>query len=178
MSSIKTQTVKAKIAGSNPMGNRNDARLSAAFPNSPLAIGKNTYSEEYLLNLSEAVLKGNGGPGDEMPGANTKNGVINDQGYAFGSFDLNYTSAPDFNNVQVGGEGKPASAFVPNIASAEGAIPSNQPEFLGDLPEKSSLYGSGAGGTLSPSETSRLISAQKLGDLSLGPVAGQSKSYS
>jgi len=176
MSSFRTATVKAKLPGANPMGNRNDARLSAAFPNSPLPVGKNEYTEEYLKNLAEAVLKGNGGAGEEVPGASVSNGFVNDSGYMFGSLDLNYRSAPDLSTVEVGGEGKPASPFIPNIASAEGAVPSAQPEYLGELPKKSNLFGSGQGGAISPSQTSALISAQKLGDLSLGPVAGQSRS--
>ena len=176
MSSVKTTTVKAKLPGSNPLGNRNHSRLQAAFPNSPLPIGKNEYNEDYLKNLAEAVLKGNGGPGEGFANSNVLNGAINDSGYMFGSFDLNYSEAPDLSTVETGGEGKPASPFVPNVASAEGAIPSNQPEFLGELPKKASLFGSGVGGAVSPSETSKLISAQKLGDLVLGPVAGQSKS--
>lgn len=177
MSSVKTTTVKAKLPGSNPMGNRNHSRISAAFPNSPLPVGKNEYSEEYLKNLAESVLKGNGGPGDELPNSNVTNGVVNDSGYMFGTISLNYDGAPDLSTVETGGEGKPASPFVPNLASAtEGAAPSSQPEYLGELPKKSNLFGSGIGGAVSPSVTSKAISAQKIGDLVLGPVAGQSKS--
>lgn len=177
MSSVRTTTVKAKLPGSNPMGNRNDSRLSAAFPNSPLPIGKNEYNEEYLKSLAESVLKGNGGPGDSFSNSNTSNGVVNDSGYMFGSVDLNYSNAPDLNDVITGGEGKPASPFIPNLASAEGAMASNQPEYLGELPKKANLFGSGMGGAISPKDTSKLISAQKIGDLILGPVAGQSKSF-
>lgn len=176
MSSVKTTTVKAKIPGSNPMGNRNESRLQSAFPNSPLPIGKNEYDENYLKHLAESVLKGNGGPGDDFTNSNVKNGVINDSGYMFGSFDLNYSGAPDLATVETGGEGKPASPFIPNLASAEGANPSAQPEYLGELPKKANLFGSGQGGAVSPSVTSKAISAQKLGDLVLGPIAGQSKS--
>lgn len=176
MSSVKTSTVKAKLPGSNPMGNRNHSRIQAAFPNSPLPIGRNEYNEDYLKNLAESVLKGNGGPGDDFANSNVKNGVINDSGYMFGSFNLNYLDAPDLANVTVGGEGKPASPFIPNLASAVGAIPSSQPVYEGELPKKANLFGSGQGGAISPSLTSKAISAQKIGDLVLGPIAGQSKS--
>jgi hypothetical protein len=158
------------------MGNRNHSRISAAFSNSPLPIGKNEYNEEYLKNLAEAVLKGNGGPGEGFSNSNVSNGVINDGGYMFGSYDLNYGDAPDLNTVVTGGGGLPASPFIPNLTSAEGANPSAQPEYLGPLPTQSNLYGSGLGGAISPKDTSALISAQKIGDLSLGPVAGQSRS--
>ena len=176
MATFRTTTVKAKLPGANPMGNRNHSRIQAAFPNSPLPIGKNEYDEEYLKNLAEAVLKGNGGPGENFSNSNVSNGTINDGGYMFGTYNLNYSDAPDLATVQTGGGGLPASPFIPNVASADGAVPSGQPEYLGELPKKASLYGSGQGGAVSPSQTSQVISAQKLGDLILGPVAGQSKS--
>jgi len=176
MSNFRTATVKAKLPGSNPMGNRNHSRISAAFPNSPLPIGKGEYDEEYLRNLAEAVLKGNGGPGESFSNSNVANGTVNDGGYMFGTFNLNYSDAPDLETVETGGEGKPASPYIPNIVSADGAVPSGQPEYLGELPKKSNLYGSGPGGIVSPSQTSKIISAQKLGELVLGPVAGMSKS--
>lgn len=176
MSSFRTTTVKSPLPGSNPLGNRNHSRIRAAFPNSPLPIGKNEYNEEYLRNLAEAVLKGNGGPGENFSGANVTGGVINDSGYMFGSLDLNYSDSPDLDTVITGGGGLPASPYVPNLASAEGANPSNQPEYLGELPPRSNLFGSGQGGYISPKTTAQAISAQKLGDLILGPVAGQSRS--
>ena len=176
MSTYRSTTVKAGLPGSNSLGNRNHSRIRGAFPNSPLPIGKNEYDEEYLKNLAEAVLKGNGGPGESFPNTNVANGAVNDGGYMFGTVDLNYSDAPDLNTVVTGGGGLPASPYVPNIASADGAVPSGQPEYLGELPKKSNLYGSGQGGVVSPSDTSKLISSQKLGELVLGPVAGQSKS--
>ena len=176
MPSFKTTTVKSKLPGSNPLGNRNHSRIRAAFPNSPLPIGKNVYNEEYLKNLAEAVLKGNGGDGETFAGASVSGGVVNDSGYMFGSFDLNYSESPDLDTVVTGGGGLPASPYVPNLASAEGANPASQPEYLGDLPLRSNNFGSGPGGDVSPSLTSKAISAQKIGDLVLGPVSGQSKS--
>jgi hypothetical protein len=44
---------------------------------------------------------------------------INDGGYAFGLVDRKYSGTPNFDDVQVGGEGKPATPFAPNIASPE-----------------------------------------------------------
>ena len=176
MPTFKSTTVKAKLPGANSLGNRNHNRIKASFPNSPLPIGKNEYNEEYLKNLAEAVLKGNGGVGEGFSNANVSNGSINDSGYMFGTFNLNYSEAPDLSTVEVGGGGKPASPFIPNIASTDNAMPSGQPEYLGELPSRSNMYGSGPGGAVSPSDTSKIISAQKIGELVLGPVAGQSKS--
>lgn len=176
MSTYRTTTVKAGLPGSNPMGNRNHSRIRASFPNSPLPIGTGEYNEDYLRELAEAVLKGNGGPGEGFSNSDVSNGVVNDGGYMFGTVDLNYSDAPDLNTVVTGGGGLPASPYVPNLASADGAVPSGQPEYLGDHPKKANLYGSGLGGTISPSDSARLISSQKIGDLVLGPVAGQSRS--
>jgi hypothetical protein len=46
---------------------------------------------------------------------------INDGGYAFGLVDRKYSGTPNFDEVEVGGGGKPATPFAPNIANP--AIP-------------------------------------------------------
>lgn len=177
MSSFKSITVKAALPTGRTFGSRNHSRISAAFSNSPLPIGKNEYDEEYLKHLAESALLGNGGPGDEFQNSGVGNGTINDQGYMFNTVNLNYKDAPDLLTVETGPSGMPASPYIPNISSAPGAIPSNMPAYTGDHPNKSNSYGSGLGGIVSPSETSKLISKGKLGDYILGPIAGQSKSF-
>lgn len=44
---------------------------------------------------------------------------INDGGYAFGLIDRKYSGTPNFDEVEVGGGGKPATPFAPNIASPQ-----------------------------------------------------------
>ena len=95
----------------------------------------------------------------------------------FGSFSLNFSDAPDLDSVETGGEGLPASPFVPNIASSPGASHFNQPVYEGELPKKNNGFGVGLGGAISPSQTSQGISGNSLGDYILGPIAGQSLSY-
>ena len=180
MSTMKINTVAATLPKSTGMGFRNEANLKAAFPNSPLPVGSGEYSEEVVSNVGIAALNGNGGSGDNIPNIGVAKGVINDEGYAFGTFNLNYKDAPNMDDVQTGGGGLPSSPYVPNIASAEGGIASNQPEFTGDLPNKNNSYGSGPGGTgadANPKTTSKLVSNQQLGSYILGPIAGQSVAY-
>lgn len=42
---------------------------------------------------------------------------INDGGYMFGLVDRKYSGTPNFDEVEVGGGGKPATPFAPNIAN-------------------------------------------------------------
>jgi hypothetical protein len=42
---------------------------------------------------------------------------INDGGYQFGLVDRKYSGTPNFDEVEVGGGGKPATPFAPNIAN-------------------------------------------------------------
>jgi len=175
MSTLRSFTVKAPKGNDKKFGSRNDNRLSSAFPNSPLPSGKNEYSEDLVRKISDAVFLGNAG--DEIDAKfGILDGKLSDGGYMFGLVDLNYSDSPDMLTVKTGGGGLPSSPWVPNLASATGGIPSNQPEYLGPLPNKHVGYGVGKGGTLSPSETSKQISSNKIGDWVLGPVAGSSKS--
>ena len=97
--------------------------------------------------------------------------VINDAGHTFGTFDTNYTEAPNLEDVETGGGGLPASPYVPNPSSpGEGSVnPSDQPEApdgYGQNPN--SQWGSGVGHALQPSDSSMKISGQTLGDYVLG----------
>ena len=92
-------------------------------------------------------------------------GPINDGGHTFGVFEPNYLQAPDpAAEVETGGGGLPASAFVPNPASpGPGSInAADMPEYAGELPdpEFNIEFGSGLGGLISPSQTSAEISKQ------------------
>lgn len=166
MSSVKFATVVPQgVPGTGGYGHRNDVNLAAAFA-TPVGT---TYSEEAAKNAGIAALNGGGGPGDSIPNIGVSNGVINDGGYMFGSFNLNYPNSPDLETVAVGGEGLPASPYVPNLASpGPGSTnPADQPEYLGTLPEKGEEFGSGIG-SQSPSESTEKISSQTIGLYLLG----------
>jgi hypothetical protein len=137
--------VTPNIVLSKPMGARKDNNLTSCFPSSPIYLGEITDNERKAtfdkLALNGKVLNGNG---------------IN-------SFDRDYSDAPDLLEVSSGGGGLPASPFVPNLTSpGPGSVnASDQPVYNGELPDQSTRqvsFGSGLGGLISPSVTSKQIS--------------------
>lgn len=166
MSSVRFATVVPQgVPGTGGYGHRSDVNLSAMFATPVGTI----YSEAAAKNAGISALNGNGGPGDLIPNIGVTNGIINDGGYMFGTLDLNFSSTPDLNTVAVGGEGLPASAYVPNPASPGpgSVLPVDQPEYTGVLPAKGDEYGSGLG-AVSPSTTSPKIASQTIGSYLLG----------
>ena len=98
-------------------------------------------------------------------------GDVNDGGHTFGVFNRDYVDSPDMGDVETGGEGKPASAFVPNpVSPGEGSVdPSDQaeaPEGFGQTPSATPFVG--VGSQLSPKASSEAISRHTLGDYGLG----------
>jgi hypothetical protein len=169
MASTKQQTVSASKVESGGAGHRNDKNLKSSFKNSPLY---KEYTDEAVENICKAALQGNGGPGEDIPDIGVVDGVINDNGYMFGLQDLNYTDAPNLEEVETGAAGLPATPYTPNTSSpGPGSVHySDLPEYEGDLPVASPQFGSGLGGAVSPSKTSQGISSQTLGDY----VSGES----
>lgn len=139
-------------------GKSSTTRLKNSFPSSPINLGKSnnitSFTREgvrawYVLN----VLRGN----------------RNDGGHTFGSFNLNYQNAPNYDEVLVGGAGLPASPWVPNPTSpgnGNGVNPANQNSV------EDQNYGreipttpfTGDGSTLSPNVSSKNIVAKSLRD--------------
>jgi hypothetical protein len=119
----------AGIAGQP--GTRNDASLKAAFSGSP------------LVGYSEAEIKA-GGEEDALdysdPAAlktwfinNVVKGDIEDKSYGLGKYNLDYEQAPNLGNVERGGEGMPATPFVPNPTSpGEGSTNASTQEPASD----------------------------------------------
>jgi len=166
MSTLRTATVIPQgPTGVGGLGHRNDVNIRAMF-RTPVGT---TYSEEAVKNVGIAAFNGDGGPGDSIPNIGVANGVVNDGGHAFGTYDLNYGNAPNLDTVAVGGEGLPSSPYVPNLASPGpgSTSPQDQPEFVGTLPERGNEYGSGVGAE-SPSLSSPQISSQKIGSYIMG----------
>jgi hypothetical protein len=166
MSSVRFATVVPQgVPGTGGYGHRSDVNLSAMFATPVGTI----YSDAAAKNAGISALNGNGGPGDLIPNIGVTNGVINDGGYMFVALDLNFSSTPDLNTVVVGGEGLPASAYVPNLASPGpgSVLPVDQPEYTGVLPTKGDEYGSGIG-SASPSTSSPKIASQTIGSYILG----------
>jgi len=166
MSSVKFGTVvPLGVPGEGGYGHRSDVNLSAMFATPVGTI----YSETAVRNAGISALNGGGGAGDLIPNIGVTEGVINDGGYMFGTFNLNFPNAPDLDTVATGGEGLPASAYVPNPASpGPGSTqPADQPEYTGNLPEKGNEYGFGLG-AVSPSLTTDGIRGQTIGSYIIG----------
>ena len=95
-------------------------------------------------------------------------GEVNDMGHTFGTINRDYVDAPDYADVEIGGGGLPASAWVPNPSSPAdgvnnpGSIP-EAPEDYGTTPADN--WGNGVGSQLTPKASSQAISGQKIGDL-------------
>jgi hypothetical protein len=144
--------VNANPAPAKPRGARNDNRIKAAFPHSPIHLGELTDDERKNL-YQTLVLDGDlpDGPGN---GVNSFNRDF--KGTA-------QNPVPNLEDVVTGGGGLPASPYVPNLASPGpgSANASDQPEFAGELPvATNNNFGSGMGGLVSPSSTSPKIAEQ------------------
>lgn len=138
-----------KKTASSALGQANTARVSAAFPASPIHTGEIT-DDTIKANFQKLVL----------------DGEVNDSGHTFGAYNRDYADAPDVAAVKTGGAGLPASPYVPNPTSpGPGTMdPTKQgeaPAGFGEDP--SNQYGVGDG-LANPKATSEAISRAKLGD--------------
>lgn len=128
--------------------------LQKSYPGSPVYSGEitdNTVTDTYMDIVTNAE--------------------VNDGGHTFGTVDLNYTGAPNLEDVEVGGAGKPGSPYAPNIASPPtGQNPADIPESGVEATERA--RGSGGAfvgdGLASPNNTSNVISRQTVGSLRKG----------
>ena len=141
MAEQPSKIIKADPPTGKPLGSRNDVNLKSAFPSSPIFLEELT-DDERKEKFKELALDGL---------------VVNGNG--INSFNRDYSGAPNLENVETGGGGKPASPYFPNLTSpGPGSInASDQPTYNGTIPdpsEKQAAFGSGLGGTTNPSETS------------------------
>jgi len=141
---------------SRSLGARDDLTLKAAFPGSPL----HDMKDEDVRKDFQARCLG---------------GQINDGGHTFGTHDVDYSDAPNMEEVETGGGGLPASPWVPNITSpGEGSDPTNQPpppDGYGQTPSSTPFTGVGA--LESPKGTSEKQARHTLGDYKLGKGVGK-----
>lgn len=127
--------------------------LAASFPASPIHSGEMT-PEKIKQEYQDSVL----------------NGVINDEGHTFGTYDTSYIDAPDPGEVDTSKHNLP-SGYVPNPTSpGPGSINASDkpaaPDGFGKTP--SDTWGSGVGSQLTPKASSEAISGHTLGDYILG----------
>ena len=151
MSTLKQTLVEYTNVVQKSKGTSNSANLRAMFPNSPIYTNDDPISDDERLETYQALLDAEGVTGY---------GVVN--------FSMNYSNAPELQDVETGGEGKPATPFSPNPSSpGPGShLAADQPEFQGTVKdiETVSNFGTGLGGLTSPASTTNSISKTKIGE--------------
>jgi len=156
----QTTTNPAQTDGG--LGKSNTIRLKESFAASPIYSG-----DEALLDNGSID-----SPIRQHFQSLALDGIVNDGGHTFGTFNLDFASgAPTYGDVETGAGGLPASPWVPNPASpGPGSMNANDlpapPEGFGEIPNPQ--FGTGVGTALDPKKSSAQISAQKLGDYKLG----------
>ena len=153
MASHKQGTVEPPITDRG-LGTSGTNSIKSCFASSPIHSGDLT-AESIRKQYQEEIL----------------DGVINDGGHTFGTYNPNYVEAPDMSEVETGGGGLPASPYVPNpVSPGEGSVdPSDQskaPDGFGETPSATPF--TGVGSQLSPKAASEAISSQTLGQYGLG----------
>jgi hypothetical protein len=151
------RTVNINLS-SRSLGASDSSTIKAAFPASPIHAGELT-KESVRQSFQDIVI----------------DGEVNDGGHTFGKFSRDYSGAPDLKEVETGGGGLPASAYVPNpVSPGPGSLnPTDQPEPPKDFGTKpSNTWGAGVGSQLQPKTSSEQQSRGKLGDFVMGKAWG------
>ena len=148
MSTLKQSLLEYKTDIMKTKGSSNTSNLKKAFPNTPQYTD---YKDADAVQIYEELLNSEG---------ISYNGVSN--------FSMNYDNgAPNLEEVETGGGGLPATPFSPNISSpGPGEYSATaQPEFDGDTKNVDAIsnFGTGLGGLVSPSTTTKNLSQTKLG---------------
>ena len=171
--------VEPAVSSGKPYGARDDLGLRSAFTASPLYSNEIT-DEERTKAFVQLCLMGD--VTDKVVVAGVT--VPGSPGLGFSSFNRDYISnnPPDIPNLQANGHatnagnkigegaGAPTTIYVPPLTSPTGDFGSaaDQPVYGGKTPSSAPEYGSGNGGTVSPSTTSEIISTQTLGAYLVG----------
>lgn len=137
-------------------GTSNTANLKKAFPSAPQY---NEYKDAAALKAYEELLN------NER--SKDSNDAISYYGLAEFNFNYSENGAPNLQDVETGGAGKPATPFSPNPSSPGPGDhnAASQPEFDGDVKNIDSIsnFGTGLGGLVSPSETATNIAITTIG---------------
>jgi len=153
MPNHKQGTISA-VQSSRGSGQADSVTLQAIFPTSPLYEGADQFASPEALREEYQKL--------------VMDGVINDGGHTFGTFNMDFSDSPNLESVKTGGGGLPASPYTPNPASpGPGSMnPTDQPAPPAGFGEKpNSQWGTGVGSQLNPKNSSEAIAAQKIGEL-------------
>lgn len=147
------------------LGRRHSANYASAYAQSPIHLGEMT-DDSVREAFIAGVQQGDATTSFDAYGVAVAGGT----GNRMASFDRDYPDAPD---VAAGtttmdgktfgeGEGAPSSPYIPPLTSPGPGVvnASAQPKYTGVLPAATGEFGSGLGGTTSPSKTSPEIANQ------------------
>lgn len=138
--------VQQPVPADKPLGASKVQNAKSAFSASPIYKGEMTDDERRKL-FQELVLDGtvSGGNGVNL-------------------FNPNFVDAPNLEEVETGGGGLPSTPYTPNLTSpGPGSMnAADQPVYEGEFrgPDQKTQFGTGLGGTTSPSKTSDQIARQ------------------
>ena len=147
---VNIDTTERSLGSSPARVSTHDTRLmTRLFPASPVHAGDMT-PDSIRQKYQDEVL----------------DGIINDGGHTFGTFNPNYVDAPNMAEVDLAAHNLP-SPYVPNPVSPGPGSQSDTdkgpaPEGFGQNP--SQTYGVGAGSQLSPHSAAERVSSSKIGD--------------
>jgi len=145
------------------LGSCDTAVLRAIYPASPVYSGELT-DDSATAQYTDVVLSGE----------------INDGGHTFGTVKIDYQDAPDLNEVEIGGGGKPGTPYSPNVAvnpdephnpagiPAAGADPEITSKQRGGGGAFQTPPGTGSELAANPKNTSAVVSTLRIGSLRLG----------
>ncbi len=150
MSTLKQTVVEYANVIQKSKGTSNTDNLKKLFPDSPIHKGELSDAERVEFYQSEVL---------------DAEGVA---GYGVNNFSMNFENGvPNLDDVETGGNGLPASPFAPNLTSpGPGSANANdQKEMDQEIRNIDAIsnFGTGLGGLVSPSKTTKNIASMKIG---------------
>ena len=160
MSTLKQTLVEYNTIIAKAKGTSNTANLRSMFPGSPINKGELTDQErlEFYQNLLDM--------------SNIDSDTLHAAGVYYGTpnYSMNYieNNMPIMSDVQTGGGGLPATPYSPNLSSPGPGSTSaaDQPEYTGTTKDPATIsnFGTGLGGLVEPTTTSKNIATQAIGN--------------
>ena len=161
MSTLKQSLVEFNNAVNKSKGTSNSSNLKKMFPGSP--IYKQELSDAERLKTYQEFLDL-----DDVSSDSNQKDILGYYGFSGYSNNFDTNGSPDLGLVETGGGGLPATSFSPNPSSpGPGSTnASTQPAYDGEVKNIDTIsnFGTGLGGLVSPSTTSKSISRSKIGE--------------
>jgi hypothetical protein len=160
MSTLKQTLVEYSTIVSKPKGTSNTANLQSMFPGSP--VNKGDISDAERLEFYQNLLDLSNIDSDQLHAAGGYYGIPNHS--------MNYVEngMPIMADVQTGGGGLPATPYSPNPTSPGPGSTSaaSKPEYTGEVKDPATIsnFGTGLGGLVEPTSTSKNIATQTIGN--------------